>query len=226
MVSFRLYPSQYQNPFPSSIDVENHETNRVSRGTSYGQRSNDFPIGHPQPQTLSPRSPYQLLPVVLLLIFLPIPPLLSLLYLSAGHVILSRVHKSSSSIYHIPILSSIEAGATGGVILSLPIAFILYLLIFYNKKPVPEDFFEDDSVTTGWTTYVGYLACVLFFVGIGGIAGPLGVTCLSSGNSNSLLSTRAAAAAGFLGGVVLSVGGLLLGISTVWVWSFWTRRKI
>jgi len=77
-------------------------------------------------------------------------------------------------------------------------------------------------------THVGYLACVFFFVGIGGIAGPLGVTCLSSSLviTKKMLSTRAAAAAGFLGGVVLSVGGLLLGILTVWVWSFWTRRKI
>lgn len=80
-------------------------------------------------------------------------------------------------------------------------------------------------------TYVGYLACVLSFVGIGGIAGPLGVACLSSGNSNALvisngiLSTGAAAAAGFLGGVVLSVGGLLLGVLTILVWSFWMRRK-
>jgi hypothetical protein len=245
MVSSRLYPYQYQNPFPSSMNVENHETSRVSilqapRGTSYGQRSDEpltLPIGHPQPQTLPLRTPsHRLRLVVLLLISLLIPPLLSLVYLSAGHVILSRIHKSSSSsIYHVPILSSIEVGATGGLCFSLPVALTLYLLIFYNKRPVPEDFFEDDSITTGstrYTTYVGYLVCVFFFVGIGGIAGPLGVTCLSSGNSNSLVTTKkilsikAAAAAGFLGGVVLSVGGLLLGILTFLVWSFWTRRKI
>lgn len=248
MASSRLHPYQHQNLFPSSINVENHETSRVTsvsisgvpRGTSYGQRSNEpliLPIGHPQPQTLPLRSPsHQLRPVVLLLISFLIPPLLSLLYLTTGHVILSQIHNSSSSsIYHTPILSSIEAGATGGLIFSLPTAFILYLLIFYNKKPVPEDFFEDDSIITGsthCTTYIWYLACVLFFVGIGGIAGPLGVTCLSSGNSNALvitkkmLSTGAAAAAGFLGGVVLSVGGLLMGILTVSVWSFWMRRKI
>jgi hypothetical protein len=151
--------------------------------------------------------------------------------LTAGHVILSQI--STSSIYHIPILSSVEVGATGGLIFSLPVTFILYLLLFYNKKPVPDDFFDDDSVITGPTrcmTYVGYLACVLFFVGIGGIAGPLGVACLSS-NPNTLvipmeiLSAGAAAAAGFLGGVVLSVGGLLLGLLIVFVWSFWMRRK-
>ena len=189
-----------------------------------------------RPQTLPLRIPsHQLRPVVLLLLVsLPTPPLLSLLYLTAGHVILSQIYKSSSSsIYHIPILSSIEVGATGGLIFSIPVAFILYLLLFYNKKPVPDDFFDDDSVITGPTrcmTYFGYLACVLSFVGIGGIVGPLGVACLSSGSSNALvipneiLSTGAAAAAGFLGGVVLSVGGLLLGIFTILVWSFWMRR--
>lgn len=190
----------------------------------------------PQPQTFPLKTPpHQLRPVVLLFVSLPIPPLLSLLYLTAGHVILSQIYKSSSSsIYHIPILSSVEVGATGGLIFSLPAAFILYLLTFYNKKPVPDDFFDDDSVITGPTrcvTYVGYFVCVLFFVGIGGIAGPLGVACLSSGNANALvipneiLSTGAAAAAGFLGGAVLSVGGLLLGILTILFWSFWMRRK-
>lgn len=226
------------------MNAENHETSCVSisqvpRSTSYGQRSNGplaLPIGHPQPQTLPLKTPsHQLRLVALLLISLLIPPLLSLLYLTAGHVILSQIHKSSSSsIYHTPILSSIKVGATGGLIFSLPVAFILYFLIFYNKKPVPEDFFEDDSVITVSTrcmTCVGYLVCVIFFVGIGGIAGPLGVACLSTGNSNALvitkkmLSTGAAAAAGFLGGVVLSVGGLLLGVLTVFVWSFWMRQR-
>ena len=221
------------------MNVGNHETSRVSisqvpRGTSYGQRSNELlapPIDHPQPQALPLKTPAHRLQLVALLVSLLMPPLLSLLYLTAGHLILGQIHKSSSSIYHTPILSSIEVGATGGLIFSLPVAFILYL-IFYNKNPVPDDFFEDDSVTSGCTTYVGYLACILFFVGIGGIAGPLGVTCLSSGNSNALvtskkmLSTGAAAAAGFLGGVVLSVGGLLLGVLTVLIWSFWMRRKM
>lgn len=189
-----------------------------------------------QPQAIPLRTPsYPLRPVVLLLLLsLPIPPLLSLLYLTAGHVILSQIYQSSSSsIYHIPIISSVEVGATGGLIFSLPVAFILYLLLFYNKKPVPDDFFDDDSVITGPTrcmTYVGYLACVLFFVGIGGIAGPLGVACLSSNPSTlvipmEILSAGAAAAAGFLGGIVLSVGGLLLGLLIVFVWSFWMRRK-
>ena len=189
-----------------------------------------------KPQTLLLGTPFHQIRPVVLLLSLPIPPLLSLLYLTAGHVILSQIYKSSSSsIYHIPILSSIEVGATGGLIFSLPVAFILYLLLFYNKKPVPDDFFDDDSVITGPTrcmTYVGYFVCVFFFVGIGGIAGPLGVACLSSGNSNTLvipteiLSMGAATVAGFLGGVVLSAGGLLLGILTLLVWSFWIRQKI
>lgn len=234
MASSHLHPYQYQNFSSMNLNRE-----QVPLGASHGQ-SNDpltLPTGHPRPQVLHLRSPshrsHRLPPVLLLLISLLIPPLLSLLYLTAGHVILSQIHKSSpSSIYHTPIISSIEAGATGGAIFSLPTAFILYLLLFCNKNQVPEDFFEDDSITTGptrCTTYVGYLACVLFFVGIGGIAGPLGVTCLSSNNSNpnsrKLLTTGAAAAAGFLGGVVLSVGGLLLGLLTALVWSFIRQRS-
>jgi len=44
-------------------------------------------------------------------------------------------------------------------------------------------FFDDDSVITRPTrfmTYAGYAACTLLLVAIGGIAGPLGVACLSS----------------------------------------------
>ncbi|KAF8804179.1 hypothetical protein BYT27DRAFT_7069054, partial [Phlegmacium glaucopus] len=173
----------------------------------------------------------QLRPIVLLLVFLPIPPLLSLIYLTTGHAILRQIQKSSTSIYYAPILSSIEAGATGGIILSLPTILLLYLLIYPKKQPsVPEDFFDDDdSVTRGsarWMMYFGYIVGVLFLVGIGGIAGPLGVTCLSSDTSNAfvitkrMLSTGSAAAAGFLGGVVLSVGILLLGVLITLLWSF------
>ena len=150
---------------------------QVPQSTSYGQKSNEsltLPISHPQPPLRTPS--HQLRPVVLLLMSLPIPPLLSLLHLTAGHAILCQIHKSSSSsIYQIPILSSIQVGATGSSIFSLPTAFILYFLIVYKKKPVPEDFFDDDSVITSSTrcTTYGYLVCLLFFVSIGGMRVPL-----------------------------------------------------
>jgi len=144
-------------------------------------------------------------------------------------------HKfSSSSIYHSPILSSVEAGATGGLILSLPLALLLYLFIFVTKSPaVPEDFFEDDDDldSSHWIMYLSYLAYLFFFIGIGGVAGPLGVACLTSGASREfvvakkMLSTGAATAAGFLGGIVLSVGILLSGVLTTLVWLFWMKRN-
>jgi hypothetical protein len=203
------------NPFPSSTNAKTSPD--------------------PQPQTLPLRTPsLQLRPVVLFpLLSLPIPPLLSLLYLAAGYVILGQIYKSSSSsIYHTPILSSIEVGAMGGLIFS-PVASILYLLIFYNKRPVQDDFFDDDSVITASTrymTYTGYLSCALLLVGIDGSAKPLGVACLSRNFTvvipTEILSTGAAATAGLLGGVVLSVGGLLLGILTVFVWSYWMGERI
>ena len=221
-----LNPYRRQNL--SSMHVENlamsHVSAQVPRETS---NANDA----------ASMSPFHLPPAIILLAFLPIPPLLSLLYLTTGHAILGQIHKSSlSSIYHTPILSSVEAGATGGLIFSIPAVLLLYFFIFYNRQSsVPEDFFEDDdSVTTGsarWMMYVGYLACILFVIGIGGIAGPLGVTCLSSDILTALVMTKkmlsvgAAAGAGFLGGVVLSAAILLLGVLATLVWSFWMRRK-
>jgi len=240
MASSILHPYQY----PSSRNVQNLAMAHVPianfpQGTS-DSTNNDVSFTRPsQPQTLPQKTPFSfhLPPVIILFAFLPIPPLLSLLYLATGHAILRQIHKSSpSSIYHTPILSSIKAGATGGLIFSLPTLLLLYLLIFYHwPHSVAEDFFEDDSETTGlarWLMYIRYLACVFLVVGIGAIAGPLGVISLSHGVLNVLvitkkmLSTGAAAAAGILGGVVLSAAILFLGALTTLVWSFWIRKSI
>ena len=243
-------PYQYQHTTlysPMALQTNNLDIinpSSIAQPPRHTNRNGEKPhTNHPQPQTPphtahsqyhEPPLPLQRRPI-LLLIFLPISPLLSVLYMALGHAILRQDLKSSNSIYHAPIISSIEAGATGGVILSLPIALLLYLLIFPGRQPsVPEDFFEDDDTVTTpsarWTMYAGYLICVFFFFGIGGVAGPLGVICLSSGTSHAfvvlkkMLSPAAAAAAGFVGGVVLSFGILLLGLLIVSLWSFWMRR--
>jgi len=175
-------------------------------------------------------------PFLVLLLFLPVPPLLSLVYLVTGHAIFRQTHASPTSIFRAPFLSSIEAGATGGVILSLPIALLLYLLLYPTRPDTaPEDFFEDDSSSVinqaRWIRYTGYTVAALLAICIGGIAGPLGVTCLSSGAADSfvgnkrLLSTGAAASAGFVGGVLLFVGCLSIGVIVLLVWSLWLRKR-
>ncbi|KAF8152255.1 hypothetical protein B0H34DRAFT_110986 [Crassisporium funariophilum] len=183
-----------------------------------------------------PPLPLRLRPIVLLLIFLPIPPLLSLIYMLTGHAILRSTDRSHHSIFRTPLLASIEAGATGGIILSLPFALLLYILLFPNKPPsAPEDFFEDDnSSITGtdrWMRYAGYIVGAFLVLGIGGMAGPLGVTCLSSGTSGEfaaarrMLTTGAATSAGFLGGVVVSFATLAFCMLALVIWSIWVRRN-
>ncbi|CAA7269401.1 unnamed protein product [Cyclocybe aegerita] len=194
------------------------------------------PVGRPPSRhTLPIPLPIHLRPWVLLLIFLPLPPLLSLLYMLTGHAILRRSNSSPTSIYQAPLLSSVEAGATGGVILSLPLALLLYLLLFPSKPPTaPEDFFEDDDSSmlggSRWARYSGYAVCVFVVLCVGGVAGPLGVTCLSNGETDGfvsakkMLSTGAAASAGFVGGAVLSFAMVLLGVIGLGLWMARMKR--
>lgn len=71
--------------------------------------------------------------------------------------------------------------------------------------------------------------CVIFALAIGGVAGPLGVTCLSSGTMDAfvynkkMLNAGAATAAGFLGGVVMSFGTLVTAVVVFFSWTFWMR---
>jgi hypothetical protein len=152
-----------------------------------------------------------------------------------GHAVLRAIQSSPNSIFRAPLLSSIETGATGGVILSLPLALLLYLLFPMKQPPAPEDFFEDDNSSIlgqrRWLRYLAYIVSALLVLCVGGIAGPLGVTCLSGGaldmfiGDKKMLSTGAAASAGFLGGVLLAFGSLALCILGIVVWSFWMRNR-
>ena len=156
--------------------------------------------------------------------------------MAAGHAILQVTQSHTDSVFRAPILSSVEAGATGGVILSLPLALLLFILLSPNAPPSNsrDDFFEDDDSTMDMQSrllrYTGYTVSVIFAFAIGGIAGPLGVTCLSSGtldafvHNKKMLSTGAAAAAGFLGGVVLSFGTLAILVAMFFSWTFWMRH--
>ena len=66
-------------------------------------------------------------PYILALIFLPVPALLSLIYTAMGHAILRHAHPSQVA-FLAPVRSSAAAGAVGGIILTLPLEFLMFLL--------------------------------------------------------------------------------------------------
>ena len=168
--------------------------------------------------------PLRLGPVPIFLLYLPLPPLLSMIYMVCGHAILRHSQASPTSIYNAPIITSLEAGATGGIIVAIPLGIILYFLLLFPARlstaPAPADFFEDDTSSTSarrrWMHNLGVCMSVLFAICIGGLSGPLGVTCLSHGALGAfvelrrLLSRSSAAAAGFLGGGVIGLGLFIL----------------
>lgn len=229
------YPTHTTTNTSDYHDVREKPPDSAGIGHRYPRTA--IPLPSNDTQRPSPPLPLLMRPFVLLVLFLPIPPLLSLIYMVVGHAIL-RASKEASpgSIFHSPLLSSIEAGATGGVILALPIALLLYILLLPSKPAnAPEDFFDDDTSSmlgqAKWLRYLSYLVCPILVLGIGGFAGPLGVTCLSSGTLNmfvgtkKMLSTGAAAAAGFVGGVLMAGGVFTVGIIAMAIWSFCIRQK-
>jgi len=155
---------------------------------------------------------------LLIAVFLPIPTLLSLVSMAAGHGILRSSH-SNSRFTTVPIISSARAGAAGGAILTVPLALLLYVLPFPSQsEPDPEDFFDDNDGNGGiydlWLTWNGaYVLCALICLCLGGAAGPLGVECLSDGID--LLSSDDAAKAGLVGGVVICTGLSLLALAVI-----------
>lgn len=180
---------------------------------------------HPRrPQSpFTPPVPLTLRPVLLLLIFLPIPPLLSIIHITTGHAILRSTTPSFTAT---SLLTSVNAAATGGAILALPLVLLLYILFFPTKEPAPEDFFEDDDASHGrgrrtW----GCIVCGALLLGVGAAAGALGVTCLGGGKQVKL-SPAEAAEAGVVGGVVISVAMVVVVLSVLGVWWLTKTRRI
>jgi len=81
-----------------------------------------------------------------------------------------------------------------------------------------------------WLRFTGYTVCVILVVTIGGVAGPLGATCLSNGRlhifveDKKMLSAGAAAAAGFLGAAIMSLGTFAIGVAGFLFCTFWIRQ--
>ncbi|KAF7322540.1 hypothetical protein HMN09_00032500 [Mycena chlorophos] len=135
--------------------------------------------------------------------FLPIPPVVSALYAAVGHGVLHH------TVTTVPIHTAVAAAAVGGTILALPLALLLYLLLFPTTPPSPEDFFDDEDVhREPWTTYATYALLGALVLTLGAIATPLGAVCLSA---QPRLGAAQAAEMGIVGGVVIDAALLLAG---------------
>ncbi|KAG6884022.1 hypothetical protein C0992_007174 [Termitomyces sp. T32_za158] len=206
--------------------------------------------------------------VIYCLLFLPLPPLLSVLYIVIGHSLLRRAspspspssstsHGHSHSHNHDPwapsLLSSANAAATGGAILALPLFLALYVVLPSSccaqtrarARTPRDDFFEDDEEGAGggvlvrvWDA-VGYVACAVVVICVGGAAGALGVACLggaggsaSAGNEQQqrqrqggkILTPGRAAEAGIVGAAVLIAAVLVSAVLGVLAWWVWISR--
>ncbi|KIK64103.1 hypothetical protein GYMLUDRAFT_40351 [Collybiopsis luxurians FD-317 M1] len=143
-----------------------------------------------------------------LLISIPFPVMLSVIYLIVGHTILRAAGHSA---YEFPTLSSsAEAGAVGGAVLTLPIISLLFAIQqmsigLSNPHSGPDDFFDDESdagTEVLWRGLLAYILVVIIAVFVGTIAGPIGVSILKSSSSGPLLSASQGAIAGVVGGSI------------------------
>jgi len=151
--------------------------------------------------------------ILSLVIALPSPTILSIIYMVVGHAIL-RAARSHSSYELVALSSSAKAGAVGGAILTLPIILLLYAVQHMcmdssndsSDSSGPDDFFDDESDAGDkavWRRLRRVLACVLLgamAMFIGTMASPIGVSILKS--SSSTLSAAQATAGATVGGAL------------------------
>ena len=194
--------------------------------------SNQLPMNSSDPSDPPPSPSMQqnlhpTLKVVLLLtadVFLALclGSALSVVYLLIGHAILRATHPYPNLYFTTTLLSSINAGALGGLILALPLALLAALLI-PPTEPAPDDFFDDDTglihTLLTWRS-ISKVVCGMLAMVFGAISGPIGVLCLGGGRegNNTMLDPPHASAAGAVGG---AVGGPAVLVAVVLVLAFW-----
>lgn len=163
---------------------------------------------------LPPRTIFQT--CILLLFFLPLPPLFSTIYASLGRAIIGG---------RVPVRSFAAAGATGGTILALPLALAIWILLAPEKQSPREDFFDDDEPQTWWTRWGKFIPCGFMLVFVGVAACPLGAVCITEEDSRDLEAGKAALA-GLVGGLVFC-GGLIVisAFALLLYWQYARRRK-
>ncbi|KAG7440412.1 uncharacterized protein BT62DRAFT_627146 [Guyanagaster necrorhizus] len=152
---------------------------------------------------------------ILLLFFLPFPPLFSIIYAALGWAILRG---------HVPVRSFAEAGATGGIILALPLALAVWILLAPEKQSHREDFFDDDEPQTWWTRWGKFVPCGFMLVFVGVAACPLGAVCITQQDSRNLEAGKAALAA-LIGGVVFCGGLVVIFALGLLLYSQYVRRR-
>ncbi|KAF9074221.1 hypothetical protein BDP27DRAFT_1317508 [Rhodocollybia butyracea] len=141
-----------------------------------------------------------------LLIALPFPILLSVVYIVVGHAIL---HASKASTEPANLSSSAKIGAVGGAVLTLPALFLLYVIQRLCMEPLttsgPDDFFDDESDAGAqvlWRGILGYVIVFVMILLIGVPAAPIGLSILRSLSSTTILSAAQGVEAGVVGGVI------------------------
>jgi len=127
--------------------------------------------------------------------------------------------------WHSPLAASAEAAAIGGIILAIPVALLLYVLLSTGQTTA-EDFFEDESQhfdlglgEKNIRRFVGFFVLAVMVMCMGGMAAPLGVTCLVQVNlKRKVLTASKAAMSGMVGGVVLVSILIFLGFLGCFGW--------
>ncbi|KAJ7596764.1 hypothetical protein C8J56DRAFT_296514 [Mycena floridula] len=143
-----------------------------------------------------------------ILFYLPLPPILGLIYQLIGHSILRSQEEPFISI---PLLSSVRIGATGGAIVAVPFSLASYILLIRRRPPERDDFFDDHSSTAvfGDGVRAGQVGVGVLFAFLGTLAGALGAAVLP----HLGFSSGQGATAGTVGGIIFAASFIVIAVT-------------